>query len=62
VNREDVSDKGTRTTKGGKNMIQPSALNLLIIACMIIIIGFLFRQFETRNSENAWGQAAATIY
>jgi hypothetical protein len=43
-------------------MIQPSALNLLIIACMIIIIGFLFRQFETRNSENAWGQAAATIY
>jgi hypothetical protein len=42
-------------------MIQPSALNFVIVACMVVIFGFLWRAFATRNSENAWGQAAATI-
>lgn len=56
-----MSDEGTRTEKGGKDMIQPSALNFVIVACMVVIFGFLWRAFATRNSENAWGQAAATI-
>lgn len=43
-------------------MIQPSALNLLIVTCMVIIAGFLLRALAGKFSESPWGQALATIW
>lgn len=43
-------------------MIQPSALNFVIIACMMIIFGFIWRAIAARQSESPWGQAMAAIY
>ena len=43
-------------------MIQPSALNFLIVAAFVIIFGFLWRALAARYSDTAFGQAAAVIY
>lgn len=43
-------------------MIQPSALNVIIIGLSMIIFGFLWRMLAARNSDNSWGQAMATIF
>ena len=43
-------------------MIQPSALNFLIVAAMVVIFGMLWRSLAARYSESPWGQAMATIY
>ena len=42
-------------------MIMPSALNVLIVGFSMIIFSFLWRMMAARNSDNAWGQAMATI-
>lgn len=43
-------------------MIQPSALNFVIVACMVIIFGMLWRALAARWSESPVGQAMAAIY
>jgi len=43
-------------------MIQPSALNFLIVACMVIIFGTLWRALAARAAETPWGQAMAVTY
>lgn len=42
-------------------MIMPSALNVITIGLSVIIFSFLWRMLAARNSDNAWGQAMATI-
>lgn len=43
-------------------MIQPSALNLLIIAASVVIFGFLWRMAAAKWADRPIGQAMATIY
>lgn len=43
-------------------MIQPSALNFVIVACMVIIFGMLWRALAAHYSEGPVGQAMATIF
>lgn len=43
-------------------MIQPSALNFVIVACFIVIFGMLWRALAARTSESSLGQAMATIF
>lgn len=43
-------------------MIQPSALNFLIVLAMMIIAGFLLRSLAARWADNPVGQGLAYIY
>lgn len=43
-------------------MIQPSALNFVIVSCFIIIFGMLWRAAAAKWSERPIGQAMATIF
>lgn len=43
-------------------MIQPSALNFLIVALMVIIFGTLWRALAARLSESPVGQAMAVTF
>ena len=43
-------------------MIQPSALNFLIIAAFVTILGFLTRSLAARYADSPFGQALAYIY
>lgn len=43
-------------------MIQPSALNFVILAAMLIIFGFLWRALAAKWSERPVGQAMAYIF
>lgn len=43
-------------------MIQPSALNFLIVAAFIVLFGFAWRSLAAKWSENKWGQAMAYVY
>jgi len=43
-------------------VIQPTALNVLIIGLSGVIFGFFWRMLATRLSETAIGQAMAVIY
>lgn len=47
-------------------MIQPSALNLLIVAAMMVIIVFMMRlagaSLVARNSESGLGKAIGAIF
>lgn len=42
-------------------MIQPSALNVLIIGLSVVIFSFLWRMAAARLSEHPVGQAMAVI-
>lgn len=42
-------------------MIQPSALNFVIVACMVIIFGMLWRTLAAKYAESPVGQAMAVI-
>lgn len=42
-------------------MVQPSALNVLIIGASVVVFAFLWRMAAARMSESSWGQAMATI-
>lgn len=42
-------------------MIQPSALNVVIVGLMVIIFAFFWRMLAARLSEHPVGQAMATI-
>lgn len=43
-------------------MIQPSALNFLIVAAFVIIFGFLWRSLAARLSDSPVGQAMAFVF
>jgi hypothetical protein len=43
-------------------MIQPSALNLLIILAMVIIASFLWRMLAAKWKDNTWGQAMGAVW
>lgn len=40
-------------------MIQPSALNVLIIGASVLIFSFLWRMLAAQWSDNSFGQAMA---
>lgn len=42
-------------------MIQPSALNVLIIGASVVIFAFLWRMAAAKFSETSTGQAMAAI-
>lgn len=42
-------------------MIQPSALNFLIVAAFVVIFGFLWRSLAARLADTPTGQAMAFI-
>lgn len=43
-------------------MIQPSALNFLIVAAYIIIFGFMWRTLAAKWSERPVGQGMAYVF
>lgn len=43
-------------------MIQPSALNFVIVACMILIFGFLARSIAARYPDSTFSQAVMYAY
>lgn len=43
-------------------MIQPSALNFVIVALMVIIFGTLWRALAARMAEHPVGQAMAVTF
>lgn len=42
-------------------MIQPSALNLLIVGSMVVIFSFFWRVAAAKMADTPWGQSMATI-
>lgn len=43
-------------------MIQPSALNFVIMLAMLLIAGFLLRSVAARYADKPIGQAIAYVY
>lgn len=42
-------------------MIQPSALNFVIVACFVIIFMFMWRNLAARYADKPLGQAMGSI-
>lgn len=43
-------------------MIQPSALNLVIVLLMVVIASFMWRMLAAKWKDNVWGQAMGATW
>lgn len=43
-------------------MIQPSALNFIIVLAMVVIASFLWRMLAAKYKDSVWGQAMGAIW